>query len=150
MNKKIDFFFKTTRPQFLIGTVDKKQFPKQNKMEIAFVGRSNVGKSSLINAITHSSIAKTSKTPGRTREINFFSLGDNCNFVDMPGYGFAHATESEKNLWKKNIEQYLSDRKQLVRLFLLVDSRRGITPKDFDFMEMLDILNVEYQIILTK
>jgi GTP-binding protein len=150
MNKKIDVFFKVTRPQFLIGTTDKKQFPKQIKTEIAFVGRSNVGKSSLINAITHSSIARTSKTPGRTREINFFGFGENCNFIDMPGYGFAYATEAERNLWKRNIEQYLANREQLIRLFLLIDSRRGITPKDFEFMEILDVLKTKYQIILTK
>jgi GTP-binding protein len=149
-NKKSDDFFKITRPQFIIGAAEKTQFPKQFKREFAFIGRSNVGKSSLINALTHSKITKTSKTPGRTREINFFSLGDKCNFVDMPGYGFATATKNEMDKWKRLIEEYLTNREQLVRLFLLLDSKRGIMANDFEFMGFLDNIKIEYQIILTK
>jgi GTP-binding protein len=150
MNKKINSFFKNVRPQFVVGAVDKKQFPKQSWAEIAFIGRSNVGKSSLINAITYSQIAKTSKTPGRTREMNFFTLGDACNFVDMPGYGFAFATEKEKNNWRKLLKEYLEEGGRLARLFLLIDSRRGIMAVDFEFMGFLDEIGVDYQIILTK
>lgn len=148
---KASKFFMDNKPSFMLGAMSVNQFPKESGLkEFAFIGKSNVGKSSLINAITNSQIAKTSKTPGRTREINFFSLNNKAVFVDMPGYGFALAKENEKYTWRELIYNYLKSRKSLKRLFLLIDSRRGLSINDFDFCDMLDELGVAYQVILTK
>ena len=148
---KASKFFMDNKPSFILGAMSINQFPKESGLkEFAFIGKSNVGKSSLINAITNSQIAKTSKTPGRTREINFFSLNNKAVFVDMPGYGFALAKENEKYTWRELIYNYLKSRKSLKRLYLLIDSRRGLSINDFDFCDMLDELGVAYQIILTK
>ncbi len=119
--------------------------------EIAFAGRSNVGKSSLINALTgRKSLAKTSNTPGRTQQLNYFNLADCLFLVDLPGYGFAKAPESMVKKWQKTIFAYLQGRVNLKRVFLLIDSRHGIKKVDRDIMEMLDKAAVTYQIILTK
>ena len=148
---KASKFFMDNKPSFILGAMSINQFPKESGLkEFAFIGKSNVGKSSIINAITNSQIAKTSKTPGRTREINFFSLNNKAVFVDMPGYGFALAKENEKYTWRELIYNYLKSRKSLKRLYLLIDSRRGLSINDFDFCDMLDELGVAYQIILTK
>ncbi len=148
--KKCDEFFLKNKPVFLYGAVKKEQFINNKLPEVAFIGKSNVGKSSLINAITNSKIAKTSKTPGRTRELNFFNIANKLNIVDMPGYGFAKGTESEKDIWYNFIYEYLNLSKNLKRVFLLLDSRRGLKINDFDFMQLLDNLEINYQIILTK
>ncbi len=148
--KKCDEFFLKNKPTFLYGAVKKEQFINNKIPEVAFIGKSNVGKSSLINTITNSKIAKTSKTPGRTRELNFFNIGNKLNIVDMPGYGFAKATDEEKDIWYNFIYEYLSLSKNLKRIFLLLDARRGLKINDFDFMQILDNLKVNYQIILTK
>lgn len=148
--KKSDEFFLKNKPIFLYGAVGKEQFMDSKLPEIALIGRSNVGKSSLINAITNSRIAKTSKTPGRTRELNFFNISNKLNIVDMPGYGFAEASENEKNIWYNFIYDYLEYSKNLRIVFLLIDARRGLKANDYDFMQILDSLGVCYQIILTK
>jgi GTP-binding protein len=148
--KKCDDFFLKNRPKFLFGAVNEGQFSKCRLPEIAFIGKSNVGKSSLINAITYSDVARTSKTPGRTRELNFFNIGDRVNFVDMPGYGFAMVAEEEKHVWYNFINEYLTHSKNLSKLFLLIDCRRGVKANDFEFMQLLDELSICFQIILTK
>ncbi len=149
MNKIEDFFIKN-KPIFLLGAVSSEQFPKKNIPEIAFLGKSNVGKSSLINAVTKSNIAITSKTPGRTKQLNFFNIANKITFVDMPGYGFAKANKNDIINWNRLIINYLSNRCNLRRVFLLIDSRRGLKENDFDAIYLLDQCSVPYQIILTK
>lgn len=119
--------------------------------EFAFIGRSNVGKSSLINAVTGiNGIAKVSKNPGRTQQINFFSLSGCAILADLPGYGYAKVSKSIRKSWDHLIIDYLRGRRELKRAFLLIDSRRGFTPNDISVMELLDEFAVVYQIILTK
>ena len=127
--------------------------PKDGRPEVAFAGRSNVGKSSLINALTgRTSLARVSVTPGRTRELNFFSLGKDgaLYLVDMPGYGYARASKSEVKGWTRLIRDYLKGRRELKRVFLLIDARHGIKPNDTETMKMLDEAAVSYQVVLTK
>ena len=135
---------------FLRGANDFDAFPKDLLPEVAFAGRSNVGKSSLINALTGKTIARASSTPGRTQEINFFKLGTRFCLVDMPGYGFANAPVRLVQNWTQMVHQYLCQRRQLKRVFLLIDARHGIKKIDEDIMVMLDRAGVSYQIILTK
>lgn len=137
---------------FVLGVAKLEQLPPDNQMEeIAFAGRSNVGKSSLVNAVTgRRTLAKTSNTPGRTQQLNYFNL-DNCLYmVDLPGYGFAKAPEGMVRQWQKMIFAYLQGRVNLKRVFLLIDARHGIKKVDSDIMEMLDKAAVNYQIVLTK
>ncbi len=138
--------------EFVLGVAFLNQLPADNGMEeIAFAGRSNVGKSSLINCLAgRKGLAKTSNTPGRTQQLNYFNLADMLYMVDLPGYGFAKAPESIVNRWQKMIFTYLQGRVNLKRVFLLIDSRHGIKKIDKDIMEMLDKAAVTYQIILTK
>ena len=138
--------------QFVLGVANLEQLPPDNILdEIAFAGRSNVGKSSLINALTgRKTLAKTSGTPGRTQQLNYFNLADKLYMVDMPGYGFAQAPESLVKKWQKMIFAYLQGRVNLKRVFLLIDSRHGIKKVDKEIMEMLDKAAVNYQIVLTK
>lgn len=119
--------------------------------EIAFAGRSNVGKSSLINALTgRNSLARTSNTPGRTQQLNFFSLADYLYLVDMPGYGYAQAPKPLVAEWRKLIESYLKGRPTLHRVYVLLDSRVDVKQHDLDIMKMLDKTAVSYQVVLTK
>ncbi len=138
---------------FLKSAPDLKFLPDPTAPEIAFCGRSNVGKSSLLNALTgRKAIARTSVTPGRTQELNFFEVGDPLNFrlVDMPGYGFAKAPLSVVEKWRRLVREYLRGRVVLKRTLLLVDSRHGVKAVDAEMMKMLDEAAVGYRIVLTK
>jgi GTP-binding protein len=138
--------------RFVKGVVALDGLPDDGRTEVAFAGRSNVGKSSLINAmVRHSGLARTSNTPGRTQELNFFEPAEERLYlVDMPGYGFAKAPKDKVETWTKLIRAYLSGRPTLRRVFLLVDSRHGIKAPDREIMAMLDETAVPYQIVLTK
>ena len=138
---------------FVKGVVRIEDLPKDGRPEIAFAGRSNVGKSSLINALTRrTSLARVSVTPGRTRELNFFTLGKDevLYLVDMPGYGYARAPKSEVKGWTRLIRDYLKGRRELKRVFLLIDARHGIKPNDREIMTLMDEAAVSYQVVLTK
>jgi GTP-binding protein len=127
--------------------------PAPDVPEIAFAGRSNVGKSSLLNAITgRNKLARTSNTPGRTQELNFFDVGDplTLRLVDMPGYGFAEAPRDMVKRWRFLINDYLRGRAVLKRAVVLIDSRHGVKPVDVEIMEMLDAAAVGYRLVLTK
>ena len=136
---------------FMLGAARLDQLPVSELSEIAFAGRSNVGKSSLINALTgQKNLAKASNTPGRTQQLNYFNLGNKLLMVDLPGYGFAQAPENLVKQWQKMIFAYLQGRVNLKRVFLLIDSRHGIKKVDEEIMKMLDTAAVTYQIVLTK
>jgi len=140
----------STGVQFERGVCSETDFPKLRLPEIAFAGRSNVGKSSLINALTGKQIARASNTPGRTQELNFFKIGTRFFLVDLPGYGFASAPRDVVKAWTQLIHAYLRGRQQLKRVFLLIDARHGLKKVDQDIMIMLDRAAVTYQIVLTK
>jgi GTP-binding protein len=125
--------------------------PPMAGMEVAFAGRSNVGKSSLLNALVgRKNLARASSAPGRTREINFFRLGDALRLVDLPGYGYAKAPKAEIARWNALVRDYLRGRQGLKRLFLLIDSRHGLKANDAAVMDTLDAAALVYQIVLTK
>ena len=127
------------------------QLPHTTLPEVAFLGRSNIGKSSLINALTgRKALARTSQTPGRTQLLNFFSLGDRLWLVDMPGYGYAAAPKKRQAAWQGLIRAYLRGRPGLRRLCLLIDARHGLKASDRELMALLDGAAVNYQIVLTK
>lgn len=136
---------------FVLGVARLDQLPVSALPEVAFAGRSNVGKSSIINALTgRKGLAKTSNTPGRTQQLNYFNLGDKLHIVDLPGYGYAQAPEAEVKKWQAVIMAYLQGRVNLKRVMVLIDSRHGIKPVDREIMEMLDKAAVTYQLVLTK
>nr|WP_247712543.1 ribosome biogenesis GTP-binding protein YihA/YsxC [Qipengyuania xiapuensis] len=141
------------RVEFLLSAPQLKFLPEPTVPEIAFAGRSNVGKSSLLNALTgRKAIARTSVTPGRTQELNFFEVGEPTQFrlVDMPGYGFAKAPVKVVEKWKNLVRTYLRGRQVLVRNLVLVDSRHGLKDVDREMMKMLDEAAVGYRIVMTK
>ena len=137
--------------EFVFGTAVKGKWPRTMFPEVAFVGRSNVGKSSLLNALTgQSKLARTSKTPGRTQQFNFFNLADRFMLVDMPGYGYASVGKQLEKMWAELADEYFKTREQLRRLFVLIDSRHGLKDSDRMLMDWLNRLAVPYQIVLTK
>ena len=141
------------RVEFLLSAPQLQFLPEPDVPEIAFCGRSNVGKSSLLNALTgRKAIARTSVTPGRTQELNFFEVGEPTQFrlVDMPGYGFAKAPVKVVDRWKQLVRTYLRGRAVLKRTLVLVDARHGIKSVDAEMMKMLDEAAVGYRLVLTK
>jgi GTP-binding protein len=138
---------------FLKSAPKLEHIPDPEVNEVAFAGRSNVGKSSLLNALTNrNGLARTSNTPGRTQELNFFDVGEPPKFrlVDMPGYGFAEAPKDVVKKWRFLINDYLRGRQVLKRTLVLIDSRHGVKPVDIEVMEMLDAAAVSYRLVLTK
>lgn len=141
--------------EFIIGAARLEQLPAGDRLEICFAGRSNVGKSSLINALTgRKNLARASNTPGRTQQLNYFALAHpditKLYLVDLPGYGYAKAPKSEVERWQGVLRGYLSGRASLRRCFLLIDSRHGVKAVDTEIMDMLDTAAVSYQTVLTK
>jgi len=136
---------------FLRAAQDEKGFPTGGLAEIAFAGRSNVGKSSMINALLgRRDLARTSKTPGRTRQLNFFVINDRLIFADLPGYGFARVPLAEKNRWQKLVESYLQDRKELAGTVVIVDARRPPTESDISLITYLRFHHIPFIVAATK
>lgn len=136
---------------FLKGVVAMDGLPTPDRIEVCFAGRSNVGKSSLINALTgRKGLARASNTPGRTQEINFFTTTNGPYLVDLPGYGFANAPIKIVEKWQRLLKSYLSGRQNLRRAFVLIDARHGVKPVDDDIMSLLDKSAVTFQVVLTK
>lgn len=136
---------------FMLSVADLYQLPADDKTEIAFAGRSNVGKSSLINALfKQKNLAKTSATPGRTQQLNYFNFADLFYVVDLPGYGFAKAPGAQVKKWQDMLKNYLKGRASLRRVFLLIDAKVGFKSADKEIMDLLDASAVNYQIVLTK
>jgi len=136
---------------FVWGSTTAENLPPETLNEVAFVGRSNAGKSSLVNALTgRKSLARVSQTPGATRQINFFNLGGRLMLVDLPGYGFAKRSKTEAEAWQEMIFSYLRRRARLRRVALLIDARRGVMDSDQQVMALLDQTAVSYGLVLTK
>jgi len=137
--------------EFIKGVVAMSGLPSADRSEVCFAGRSNVGKSSLINALTgRKGLARASNTPGRTQEINFFTLTDDLYLVDLPGYGFANAPIPVVEKWQRLLKAYLAGRANLRRAFVLIDHRHGVKPVDDEIMTLLDRSAVTVQVVLTK
>ena len=136
----------------MLGVVRLEGLPDEACAEVAFAGRSNVGKSTLLNALTgRKNLARASNTPGRTQEINYFDLGDGVmRLVDLPGYGYARASRKDAERWMRLTRDFLRGRTTLRRVCVLIDSRHGLKPADVEIMDMLDTSAVNYQIVLTK
>ncbi len=136
---------------FVKGVVAMDGLPPPDRMEVCFAGRSNVGKSTLINALTGmKALARASNTPGRTQEINFFTAGEEHYLVDLPGYGYANAPLPVVEKWQRLLKQYLSGRQTLRRAFVLIDARHGVKKVDNEIMSLLDSSAVTFQVVLTK
>jgi GTP-binding protein len=136
---------------FITGVAKLEQLPVAETPEVAFAGRSNAGKSSLINALVgRKDLARASNTPGRTRELNFFDLGERLTLVDLPGYGYARAAKSDVRKWQALLRAYLRGRPGLIRAFVLIDSRHGVMKADKQMLALLDETAVTYQLVLTR
>ncbi len=137
---------------FILGVAGLEQLPPDDRPEVAFAGRSNVGKSSLVNALTgRKTLARISAEPGKTRELNYFDLGSGRLYlVDLPGFGYAKVSRTQAEAWMRLTRAYLRGRANLRRVFLLIDARRGVMAPDIEIMNMLDGAAVNYQIVLTK
>ena len=139
------------KAEFVKSASSMSGLPEDGKPEFAFIGRSNVGKSSLMNMLLgRKNLVKTSKKPGKTVLLNYFIVNDSFYFVDLPGYGFASRSKSEQDLWRVVIEKYLRTRKSLADIFLLIDSRHGILPNDEQMIEFLDHYQIRYTPVFTK
>ena len=137
--------------EFITSAVKREQYPLDNRVEIAFVGRSNVGKSSIINSLTNrKKLAKVSQTPGKTRLVNFFLINNDFYLVDLPGYGYAKVSKTEKDSWGKTVEMYLTNREQLKRVVLLVDSRHKPTGDDIMMNEWFKHFVYNVVVVATK
>ncbi|GAB1361759.1 ribosome biogenesis GTP-binding protein YihA/YsxC [Rhodobacter sp.] len=136
---------------FVKGVVKMAALPPADRVEVCFAGRSNVGKSSLINALTgRKNLARASNTPGRTQEINYFALGDRGYIVDLPGYGFAEAPVAVVRQWQALLKQFLQGRATLRRAFVLIDTRHGVKAVDEEILTLLDRAAVTFQVVMTK
>ena len=144
----------TGKCEFIKSCLSLETLPRENLSEVAFFGRSNVGKSSLINSLTNKKkLAKFSKTPGRTRQLNFFKIHNNSHgllFVDLPGYGFARVSKLEQREWKKTILNYISSRQNLRTIFLLLDARRELTQEDDKMINFFESIGLSWTCVLTK
>lgn len=139
------------KAEFVKSASSMSGLPEDGRPEFAFIGRSNVGKSSLMNMLLgRKNLVKTSKKPGKTVLLNYFNVNDSFYFVDLPGYGFASRSKSEQDLWRVVIEKYLRTRKSLADIFLLIDSRHGILPNDGQMIEFLDHYRIGYTPVFTK
>jgi GTP-binding protein len=139
------------KASFVTSAAESKQFPPEKLPEIAVVGRSNVGKSSLINVLTgNHGLARTSRTPGRTRLINWFEIDGRFHLVDLPGYGYAEVSRDMRESWRPLIESYLSERKTLAGVLLLIDVRRGVQDDELDFVPWLEAKGTPIVVALTK
>jgi GTP-binding protein len=142
---------KITSAEYLVSSPDFTKAPKPDKPEFAFIGRSNVGKSSLINMIANNhKLAKTSATPGKTQMINHFVINDEWYLVDLPGYGFAKVSQNARNRWEQMIENYLRKRENLLNVFILIDARHSPQKIDIDFVNRLGKWEVPFSIVFTK
>ena len=142
---------KVINTEFVTGAVSSKQYPKEPFPEFAFVGRSNVGKSSLIRSLLNrKKLVRISSTPGKTREINFFRINEKLMFADLPGYGFARVTPALQKKWKQMIEEYLINREPLMAIVFIVDIRRKPTELDITLKEWLEDLDRNYILVITK
>lgn len=136
--------------EFILGAHNSSQFPQTYYPEFAFIGASNVGKSSLVNALTAQKVAMVSNTPGRTRQLNFFLLSERIMIVDMPGYGFAKAKDKHIENWQRTSFEYFSRRSQLKRVFLLIDPIKGLKKTDHEMANIFNSVGINFQIVLTK
>jgi GTP-binding protein len=142
---------KITSAEFVLAATEVESFPVDRRPEIAFLGRSNVGKSSLINSLLGvKGLARTSSTPGRTQSINFFLINEEFYFVDLPGYGYAKTSQEKRRAWGKLIERYLAERKQLVLSILIVDARHEPSPLDLQMKSWLQHFGLPYLVVSTK
>ena len=136
--------------KFVGGFERVRDLPETQFPEYAFAGRSNVGKSSLINAILNAPVARTSNTPGRTQTLNMFNVHDKITIVDLPGYGYARVSRTDVARWMMRFQEYITTRRQLQRVFILIDSRIGPRDSDLQLMDFCDLNGISYQVVYTK